>query len=72
MTRVLSVKSVLDIVANIDLVDDLVSVFLQGGGKNHDFVVLSHSLDELNAARSHKEKAIVLVLKEQETTEIRL
>ncbi len=68
----LSVKSVLDIVANIDLVDNLVGVFLKSGGKNHDFVVLSHSLDELDAARSHKEKAIVLVLKGQETTEIRL
>ncbi len=63
MTRVLSVQSVLDIVADIDLVDDLIGVFLQGGCKNDDFVVFSHSLDKLHAARSHKEEAIVLVLK---------
>ena len=59
----LSVQSVLDIVADVDLVDDLIGVFLQGGGKNDDFVVFCHSLDKLHAARSHKEKAIVLVLK---------
>ena len=58
----LSVQPVLDIVADIDLVDDLIGVFLQCGGKNNDLVVFCHGFDELHAARSHKEEAIVLVL----------
>ena len=58
----LSVKAVLDVVAYIDLVDHLVSVFLKGRCEDHDLIVLGHRLNELDAARSHEEKAVVLVL----------
>ena len=58
----LTVESVFDVVANVDLVDDLVSVLLQGSCEDHDFIVAGHCLDELHAARSDQEEAIVLVL----------
>jgi len=65
LTRVLPVESVFNVVANVDLVDDLVGVLLQSRSEDHDFVVSSHRFDELHAPRSHKEEAIVLVLKGQ-------
>ena len=58
----LPIKSVLDIVSNVDLIDYLVSVLLQRRSEDYNLIVLSHSLDELHAARSHQEEAIVLIL----------
>ena len=57
----LSVESVLDVVAYVDLIDDLVSVLLQRGCEDHNLIVLRHRLDKLHAARSHQEEAIVLI-----------
>ena len=59
---VLSVKSVFNVVADIDLVNDLVCIFLQSRSEDNDLVVFCHSLDELDAAWSHKEETIVLIL----------
>ena len=63
LTCVLSVQPVLDVVANVDLINHLVSVLLQSCCENYNLVVLCHRLDELDATWSHKEKAIILVLK---------
>ena len=71
MTCVLTVEAVLDIVSNINLVDYLVSILLQGCREDDDFVVSRHSLDELNAARSHQEEAIVLILNKDKMNRIR-
>ena len=71
MTCVLTVKAVLDIVTDINLVDDLISIFLQGRCKDDDFVISGHGLNELNAARSHQEETIVLVLKKHKNNRIR-
>ena len=57
----LSVESVLDVISDIDLVDDLVSILLQSSSENHDLIVLCHSFNKLNTARSDQEEAIVLV-----------
>lgn len=62
MTRVLSIQTVLDVVPDVDLVNDLICVLLQCCSEDHDLVVLGHGLDELDATRSHEEKAVVLVL----------
>lgn len=61
MTRVLSIQTVLDVVPDVDLVNDLICVLLQRCSEDHDLVVLGHGLDELDATRSHEEKAVVLV-----------
>ena len=58
----LPIQAVLYVVPDVDLVDDLVRILLQSRCEDDYFVVASHSLDELDTARSHKEKAIVLVL----------
>ena len=67
----LTIEAVLDIVTDIDLVDNLVSIFLQGRCKDNDFIVPGHGLDELNAARSHQEETIVLILDKHKIISIR-
>ena len=62
LAGVLPVQSVLDVVADVDLVDHLVCVLLQGRREDHYLVVLCHRFYELDAARSHEEETIVLVL----------
>ena len=62
MACVLTVEAVLDIVTDINLVDNLVGVLLQGSCENDDFIESGHSLNELNATRSHQEETIVLIL----------
>ena len=57
----LSVESVLDVIADIDLIDDLIGVFLQRGREYNNLVILRHCLNELYAARSHQEEAIILI-----------
>jgi len=59
---VLSVQSILNVVLNIYLVYHLISVLLQGGSENNNFVVFGHLLNELNAARAYQEEAIVTML----------
>ena len=49
----LTVEPQLDIVVHVDLVDDLIGIFLEGGRENDDLVVLGHEFNKLNAARSH-------------------
>ena len=58
----LTVKSIFDVVANVDLVNDLVSIFLKRCREDYDLIVLGHSLDELDATRPNEEKAIILIL----------
>ena len=71
MASVLTIEAVLDIVTDIDLVDNLVSILLQSRCKDNDFIVPGHSLDELNAARSHQEETIVLILNKYKNNRIR-
>ena len=59
---VLPIKTILDILTHINLIDDLICVFLQRRCKNHNFVIFGHRFDKLDATRSNKEKAIILVL----------
>ena len=71
MASVLTIEAVLDIVTDINLIDDLVSVLLQGCRKDDNFIVPGHGLDELNAARSHQEETIVLILNKHKNNRIR-
>ena len=71
MACVLTVEAVLDIVTDINLVDNLVGVLLQGRCEDDDFVVPGHSLNELNATRSHQEETIVLILNKHKKNKIR-
>lgn len=59
---VLAVQAVLDVLAHIDLVNHLVCVLFERGCENHDFVILGHCFDKLNAAWPHKEVAVMHVL----------
>ena len=67
----LTVEAVLDIVTDINLVDNLVGVLLQGRCEDDDFIVPGHGLNELNAARSHQEETIVLILNKHKKNKIR-
>ena len=58
----LSIKPVPYVVADVNLIDDLVGVLLQGRREDHNLVVACHCLNELNTARSHEEEAVVLIL----------
>ena len=58
----LSVESVLDVIADIDLVNDLICILLQSSCENHYLIVLRHSFNKLDTARSDQEETIVLVL----------
>ena len=71
MACVLTVEAVLDIVTDINLVDNLVGVLLQGSCEDDDFIVPGHGLNELNAARSHQEETIVLILNKHKKNKIR-
>jgi hypothetical protein len=57
----LTIESVLDILVDIDLVDDLVGIILESCGKNDDLKELGHQLDEVHAARAHQEVAIASI-----------
>lgn len=58
---VLSVQPMPDVVAHIDLIDDLIGVFLKGGSEDNNLVVLGHQLDELHAAGADEEEAVLAV-----------
>lgn len=58
----LSVKTVLYVVAGVNLVHHLVGVLLQCRREYNNLVVQSHGLDELDAARPHEEEAFRSVL----------
>ena len=57
----LAIESVLDVVSDINLVNDLIGILLQRSSKDHNLIMKSHGLNELHAARSHQEEAIILV-----------
>ena len=67
----LTIEAVLDIVTDINLVDNLVGVLLQGSCEDDDFIVPGHSLNELNATRSHQEETIVLILNKHKKNRFR-
>ena len=71
MACVLTIEAVLDIVTDINLVDNLVGVLLQGSCEDDDFIVSGHGLNELNATRSHQEETIVLILNKHKKNRIR-
>ena len=58
----LTVKSVLDVVSDIDLVDYLVGVLLQRRGEDNNLIVFGHRFDKRNASRSHEEETLRSVL----------
>lgn len=72
LASVLSVQTVLDVVAHVDLVNNLVSILLQSGCEDHNLIVLGHSLDELDASRSHQEEAVILVLNQSKQVRAKL
>lgn len=52
----LTVQAVLNVLTDVDLVNNLIRIFLQRCSENYDFIVLGHRFDELDAAWSdHKE-----------------
>ena len=57
----LSVKPILDIVVHINLINNLIGILLKSSSENYNFVMFGHKLDELDAARSNKEEAVVSV-----------
>ena len=58
----LAVQPVLDILVDIDLVNDLIGVVLQGGGEYDNFVEFGHQLDEIHAAGAHQKIAVTPIL----------
>ena len=61
----LSVKSILDILLDIDLINDLVSILLQRRCKDHNLVEFGHRFNKLDTARSDQEETIILILWKQ-------
>ena len=61
MRGMLTIKSVLDILVDIDLVDDLVGIVLESCGENDNLEELGHQLDKIHAARAHQEVAIASI-----------
>ena len=61
LRSVLAVKSVLDVLSDINLVNDLVCILLESCCEDDDFVVFRHCLNECDATWPHKEETIVLV-----------
>jgi hypothetical protein len=59
---VLAIQAVLNVLADVDLVNYLVRVLLQRGSENDDLVVLGHRLYELDAAWSHHKETLRTVL----------
>jgi hypothetical protein len=59
---VLTVKSVLYVLVDINLIDDLIRVILQRRGENNDLIVLCHKLDKVHATGAHQEVAVAPVL----------
>lgn len=57
----LTIQSVLDILVDIDLIDDLVGIVLESCCENHDLEELGHQLDEVHAAWAHQEVAIASI-----------
>ena len=58
----LSIEPVLDVLTHIDLVHHLIGILLQSGCKDDNLIVLSHEFDELDAAWSNQEEALLTVL----------
>ena len=58
----LAIESVFDVASDIDLIDDLISILLQGSCKDNNLIILGHRFDELDTSRPHKEEAIVAIL----------
>ena len=63
LTRVLTIESVFDVVTDIDLIDNLIGILLQRCSKDDDLIVARHRFNELHAARSDQEEAVVLILR---------
>lgn len=57
----LTIQPVLDVFVNIDLIDDLIGIVLEGRSEDHNLVEFGHELDEIHAARAHQEVAITSV-----------
>jgi len=57
----LSVQPMSDIIAHIDLINNLIGVFLQCRSEDDDLIVLCHQLDELDATGTDEEEAVLAV-----------
>lgn len=62
LTCVLPIQSVLYVVSYVNLVDDLVGVFLERCCEDYNLVILCHSLNEVHCSRTHQEEALRSVL----------
>lgn len=58
----LSVESVRYVLSHVDLVNNLISIFLHRSCKNDDFVMFGHGFDKLNATGSDQEETLGSVL----------
>lgn len=58
----LPIQSVLYVVSYIDLVDDLVGVFLERCCKDNNLVVFGHGLNKTYGSWSHQKEALRAVL----------
>lgn len=58
----LAVQSVLNVLTNVDLVNNLIRIFLQRCSENYDFIELGHRFNELHAAWSHHEETFRPIL----------
>jgi len=61
LRSMLTIQSVLDILVDIDLVDDLVGIVLESCGENDNLEELGHQLDEVHAARTNQEVAVASI-----------
>ena len=58
----MSVEPILNVLVHVYLIYYLISILLQGSRENDDLIVLGHKLNELDAARPHKEEAVLAIL----------
>ena len=57
----LSIKSKLDIVIHVDLVNYLIGIFLQSSSENNYFIIFCHQFDKMNASRAYQEETVLAI-----------
>lgn len=57
----LSIKSILDIIVHINLINNLIGILLESSSENDDLIMLGHKFNKLNASWSNQEEAVVSI-----------
>lgn len=57
----LSIKSELDIIIHINLVNNLICIFLQSSREDNYLIILGHQFDEMHTPRPHQEEAVLSI-----------